>query len=67
MFFVSISIGRHRVCQAQRLCKKANLGVALHLAGLDLGLFTTSSKRMTFYESIKRNAGVTHPLLSPVI
>jgi hypothetical protein len=40
---------------------------ATRFARLDLGLFTKSSKRMTLYESIKRDAGVMHPLLSPVI
>jgi hypothetical protein len=40
---------------------------ATRFARLDLGLFTKSSKRMTFYESIKRDSGVTHPRLSPVI
>jgi hypothetical protein len=40
---------------------------ATRFARLEFGLFTKSSKRMTFYESIKRDAGVTHPLLSPVI
>jgi hypothetical protein len=40
---------------------------ATRFTRLDLGILTKSSKWMTFYESIKSDAGVTHPLFSPVI